>query len=59
MIFVNGETFIYKPPLESMTKCDQVIEKIAQSYPGRNGIFYNNKRIQVYWCKDIEGNYVG
>jgi hypothetical protein len=44
MIFVNGETFIYKAPLESMTKCDQVIEKIAQSYPGRTGIFFNRQK---------------
>jgi hypothetical protein len=59
MIFVNGETFIYKAPLNSMTKCDQVIENITQSYPGRTGIFFKGKRVKVYWCKDIEGNYVG
>lgn len=59
MIFVNGETFIYKAPLKSMTKCDQVIEEITQTYPGRTGIFYKGKRVQVYWCKDKQGNYVG
>ena len=59
MIFVNGETFIYKAPLNSMTKCDQVIEEITQIFAGRNGIFYKGKRVQVYWCKDEKGNYVG
>ena len=54
MIFVNGETFIYKAPLESMTKCDQVIEKIAQSYPGRTGIFYKGKRIKVYGARILK-----
>jgi hypothetical protein len=54
MIFVNGETFIYKAPLNSMTKCDQVIENITQSYPGRNGIFYKTKEYKYIGARILK-----